>query len=85
MQKTNHSTRAYFVSSNKLEGFLVAGTVLQVLKSGEENGEFDEVKKQQHINMKGLIMYFEVGCPFSEVRGGSSSMVEEHNEFLGSE
>ena len=59
MQSASHQTRAYFKNANLLQGFLVAGRLIKILKIAQANGELMEMAEEINIDIISLITYLE--------------------------
>ena len=59
LQSASHKTRAYFKNANLLQGFLVAGRVIKILKIAQANGELMEMAEEINIDIISLITYLE--------------------------
>ena len=59
MQNASNKTRAYYKNANALKGFLVPHSIITLLRSLEEEGQLEAVKKQQDIDIKALLKSLE--------------------------
>ena len=59
MQTTSNKTRAYYKNANALKGFLIPHSIITLLRTLEEEGQLELVKKQQDIDIKALLKSLE--------------------------
>ena len=58
MQRASHKTRAYYIKSNGLSGFLTL-SINTLLRKAEANNDLQQVSKHQVIDMKDILRSLE--------------------------
>ena len=55
LQKTSHSTRAYYFNAGGLKGFLVPGPIA-ILSKLKKSGELEKVTRYQHVDFEAVLL-----------------------------